>query len=124
MEDYDPRGREGYDPCEVHLLGGKTDGANIPFMPSDKTFMMGYNSKHGLLNVYENGPGENFYFKGRVNIENLLPKRPLKEDKETDSRVYNHIMTAYMNMRDYQRNPEKHSTPPEPILEVLVDGEK
>lgn len=119
---------EKYGACDIPLSYGKTDGKNIPYMPSDKLFMVGYNTKYGLLNVHESGNklGEQSYFKGRVNIENLLSKLPSKKGRETESRVYNYIMTSYMNLRNHQRNPErqKHNTSLVPILEVLVDEGK
>ena len=55
---------------EVALRYGKTNGLNIPFMPENKFFVVGYNNKYGLLNVHEDR-GEP-YFEGRVNIETLL----------------------------------------------------
>ena len=116
---------------KVPLNYGKTDGENLPFMPKDKYFAVGYNDKYGLVDVKE-GNGVSF-FEGRINIENLLAKLqstsvlgevsdksfPFVKQKIINSQVEDFIMEAYNNLWDYQTNPEKHVSPPTPILEIL-----
>ncbi len=98
------------------LRYGKTDGVNIPLMPKDKYFAVGYNGRFGLLDVLE-GNGEPV-FEGRINIESLLSELSSKDKETVDSRVEDCIMKSYQNYRSHQSDPEGEYNP---ILEVLTD---
>jgi len=99
---------------------GKTDGTNIPFMPSDKYFSVGYNNIYGLIDVCE-GNGDPV-FEGRVGIEKLLLDLRSEPKERVDPKVEDLIMKSYNNYRDHQKNPKKHDSPRTPIMEVLTDN--
>ena len=100
------------------LMYGITDGKNLPFMQVGKNFSVGYNSRYGLVDVCEDNGAP--FFEGRVNIENLLSKLQSESQRDVESQVKTHIMNSYNNLFDYQNNPQKYSSPPTPILEVLT----
>lgn len=107
---------------EFHMIPlryGKTDGENIPYMPKDKYFAVGYNPKYGLIDVLEDN-GDSF-FEGRVNIEKVLSELQSVNRENVDSQVEDFIMKSYLNFWDYQNNPEEYASPPTPILEILTN---
>lgn len=103
---------------EHPLRYGKTDGANLPYMPKDKYFSVGYNPKYGLVDVLEDN-GDPF-FEGRVNIESKLSELESEDQEEVYSEVEDFIMEAYHNTWDYRINPKKYVSSPTPILEILT----
>ena len=105
---------------------GRTDGKNLPNVPVNKFFSVGYNQKYGLVDVID-GDGQGTdglsIFEGAINIEKLLaqlPQRTEETAKQIDKTVETYIMDAYNNLWDYETNTPKYDTKPTPILEVLT----
>ena len=102
---------------KISLNYGKTNSSNLPHMPNDKYFAIGYNDRFGLVDVCE-GDGTPF-FEGRVNIESLLPKLRSQDPENLDSNVEKHIMEAYTNYWAHRINLREYTDKPSPMLEVL-----
>lgn len=104
---------------KVQLRYGTTDGTNLPFIPGGRNFVIGYNSKYGLVRVTE-GKGDVF-FEGRVSIRGLLSRLQPGSQNEVNSQVEDFIMKSYHNFWDYQKHPNQYDAPPTPMLEVLIN---
>jgi hypothetical protein len=83
-----------------HVLNyGAPGGENLPNMPEDLYFGVGYNDNFGRLDVFEgHGPDGTPVFEGRVDIKDLLARLPERTEataERNDAIVEEVIMDAY-----------------------------
>lgn len=104
---------------ETVLNYGRTDGNNLPRMPKDKYFSVGYNPTHGRVDVMESNGVP--YFEGKVPIQGLLSKLKSEKQETINSEVEDFIMKSYHNYWDLQNSPGKHISSSTPVLKVLTN---
>jgi len=107
---------------QIPLRYGKTDGENLPGMPKDKYFVVGYNGTYGLVDVCEGNGKPILRGEMRTNIEGLLTTLGSLGDSDLiDSKVEDYIMDAYANSMGNQESGEGVD-PSIPAMEVLNYG--